>query len=46
MRELKDLKPVNTGESDLLKAMKLVAETGKGPKDQKPSMGCNIKWFD
>ena len=19
--------------------------TGKGPKDQIPSMGCNIKWF-
>jgi len=45
IRELKDLKPVETGDSDLKKAMKLVAETGKGPKDQIPSMGCNIKWF-
>ena len=44
-RELKDLKPVREGESDLKTAMKLVAETGKGPKDQIPSMGCNIKWF-
>ena len=45
IRELKDLKPVRTGESDLKIAMKLVAKTGKGPLDQIPSMGCNIKWF-
>ena len=45
IRELKDLKPVREGDSDLKIAMKLVAETGKGPKDQIPSMGCNIKWF-
>ncbi len=29
---------------DLYEAMKLVAETGAGPKDQVPSMGCSIKW--
>jgi peroxiredoxin len=29
---------------DLFEAMKLVAETGKGPKEQIPSMGCSIKW--
>jgi len=29
---------------DLFEAMKLVAETGSGPKDQVPSMGCSIKW--
>jgi len=29
---------------DLFEAMKEVAETGKGPKDQIPSMGCSIKW--
>ena len=29
---------------DLFEAMKLVAETGQGPKDQIPSMGCSIKW--
>ena len=46
IRELKDLKPVREGESDLLKAMKQIAETGNGPKDQIPSMGCNIKWFN
>ena len=45
MRELKDLKPTDSGQSDLFKAMKLVAETDKGPKNQIPSMGCNIKWF-
>jgi len=44
IRELKDLKPVRNSESDLLKAMHLVIKTGKGPKDQIPSMGCNIKW--
>ena len=46
IRELKDLKPVREGESDLLKAMKQIAETGNGPKDQIPSMGCNIKWLN
>ena len=45
IRELKNLKPIGTGDSDLRKAMKLVAETGKGPENQIPSMGCNIKWF-
>ena len=45
IRELKDLKPVNQGDSDLRTAMILVAKSGKGPKNQTPSMGCNIKWF-
>ena len=45
-RELKDLKPINNGESDLKAAMKMVAETDKGPDQQIPSMGCNIKWFN
>lgn len=31
---------------DLFEAMKMVAETGKGPLDQIPSMGCSIKWKD
>ena len=44
IRELKDLKPINAGESDLSKAMQLIIKTGKGPKEQIPSMGCNIKW--
>lgn len=29
---------------DLFEAMKQVANTGAGPKDQIPSMGCSIKW--
>ena len=29
---------------DLFEAMKQVAETGQGPADQIPSMGCSIKW--
>ncbi len=45
IRELKNLKPINSENSDLLNAMKLIIETGKGPKNQIPSMGCNIKWF-
>ena len=44
IKELKDLKPVSNGDSDLYKAMKQVAETTNGPKNQIPSMGCNIKW--
>ena len=42
--ELKELKPVRTGNSELWAAMKMVSETQKGPKEQIPSMGCNIKW--
>ncbi len=30
---------------DLFEAMKLVAETGRGPAEQIPSMGCSIKWI-
>jgi len=45
IRELKNLKPVVKGDSDLITAMKLIAESGKGPEKQIPSMGCNIKWF-
>ena len=44
IRELKNLKPVRNSESDLLIAMKKIIETGKGPINQVPSMGCNIKW--
>ena len=44
--EAKKLKPSHTGDTELRKAMKLIAETGKGPQEQFPSMGCSIKWFD
>lgn len=30
--------------TDLLDAMRLVAQTGKGPQDQTASAGCSIKW--
>ncbi|WP_253300187.1 thioredoxin family protein [Wolbachia endosymbiont of Chironomus riparius] len=33
-----------TGSSNLFKAMKFIAETGHVPADQKPSIGCSIKW--
>ena len=44
LRELKKLIPVRDGESDLFKAMKQIAKTGKGPESQIPSAGCGIKW--
>ena len=45
LRELKkNFIPVKDGESDLLKAMKQIAETSEGPKEQIPSAGCSIKW--
>ena len=44
LRELRNLRPVKEGESDLLKAMKEIAETGEGPENQIPSAGCSIKW--
>lgn len=31
---------------DLFEAMKQIAETGRGPAEQIPSMGCSIKWKD
>ena len=43
--EARKLKPILNGDTELRKAMKLVAETGKGPQKQHPSMGCSIKWF-
>ena len=45
IRELRDLKPVKSEDSDLKLAMKMIAKTQKGPSKQIPSMGCNIKWF-
>jgi len=36
--------PVPNAVRELYDAMVQVAETGKGPKDQIPSMGCSIKW--
>ena len=29
---------------DLFEAMQQIAKTGKGPREQIPSIGCSIKW--
>jgi hypothetical protein len=36
--------PIPNARRDLFEAMKQVAETGHGPQEQFPSMGCSIKW--
>ena len=46
IRELKDLKPARNNDSDLIKAMRLIAKTKRGPENQIPSMGCSIKWSE
>jgi peroxiredoxin len=38
--------PIADARRDLFEAMKQVAATGRGPKEQLPSMGCSIKWRD
>ena len=45
IRELKNLKPIEIGDSELKNAMKMIAKTNNGPNEQFPSMGCSIKWF-
>ena len=36
--------PIASARRDLFEAMKQIAETGHGPQDQLPSIGCSIKW--
>ena len=36
--------PVPDARRDLFEAMKAIAETGEGPREQVPSIGCSIKW--
>jgi peroxiredoxin len=36
--------PVPNARRDLFEALKQIAKTGYGPKQQFPSMGCSIKW--
>ena len=39
------LEPARTGvRRELFDAMNLIAETGNGPPNQAPSVGCSIKW--
>jgi len=40
----KETAPAST--RDLFHAMKQVAETGRGPQEQIPSIGCSIKWIE
>jgi len=39
----KEAAPANV-RRELFDAMKQIAETGKGPREQTPSIGCSIKW--
>ena len=45
IKHIKDLKPIDDGESELFKALNLISKTGRGPEEQYPSIGCNIKWI-
>ena len=38
------MEPVPGARRELYEAMRQVAETGQGPAEQLPSMGCSIKW--
>jgi peroxiredoxin len=42
--EGKTAPPPAGAKRELLEAMRQVAATGQGPKEQIPSMGCSIKW--
>jgi len=44
LREMKDLVPVKNGNNELMEAMIEISKSKKGPSNQFPSMGCNIKW--
>ena len=44
LREMKDLDPVDRGKNELMEAMIEISQSKNGPKNQYPSMGCNIKW--
>ena len=41
----KEVAPEGT-QRDLFEAMRMIAETGEGPREQIPSIGCSIKWKD
>ena len=38
------MEPVQGARRELFEAMVQIAETGQGPAEQLPSMGCSIKW--
>lgn len=37
-------RPVPDARRELFEAMRLIADTGEGPAEQLPSIGCSIKW--
>ncbi len=45
LTELRNLETVAGARRELVEAMRLIAETGKAPGEQKPSIGCSIKWL-
>lgn len=38
------MRDATTRSPELLDAMRLIGDTGEGPREQQPSMGCSIKW--
>ena len=38
------MKDAPTRTRELVDAMRMIAATGEGPREQHPSMGCSIKW--
>ena len=44
IEERRNLAPVSGARRELFEAMALIAESGEGPPEQFPSMGCSIKW--
>jgi peroxiredoxin len=44
--ETRDRRRVPGAERELFRAMKMIAETGEGPRAQFASIGCSIKWRD
>ncbi len=44
LTELRNLRTVADARRELFEAMGNIAETGEAPGEQKPSMGCSIKW--
>jgi len=44
VQEMRGSSPVSGAKRELLEAMRMIAQTGKGPADQVPAIGCSIKW--
>ena len=44
IEEVRYHEPVPRARRELFDAMVQIAETGQGPREQTPSMGCSVKW--